>query len=69
MSFCVDRAATALQVTARWGRYQRVYSETLKKVATGAPEMVWKRQPMGSERVFPLRAGPLLIHPRIPLSV
>jgi hypothetical protein len=59
MSFCVDRSATALHVTARWGRYQRVYSETLKKATTGAPELVWKRQPMGSEHVFPLQAGPL----------
>lgn len=59
MSFCVDRAATALRVTARWGRYQRVYSETLKKATTGAPELVWKRQPMGGEHVFPLQAGPL----------
>ena len=59
MSFCVDGAATALHVTARWGRYQRVYSETLKKATTGAPEIVWKRQPMGGECVFPLQAGPL----------
>jgi hypothetical protein len=59
MSFCVATEATALRVRACWGRYKRVASETLTK-ATGAPEMVWKRQQMGGECTIPLKAGPIL---------
>ena len=59
MSFSVAHHATELLVTASWGRYVRVQSETLTK-ATGAPALVWKRQPMGGKPLhIPLKAGPL----------
>jgi hypothetical protein len=37
----------SLKVTARWGRYERRDSETLKDEKTGNPQKVWKRIPMG----------------------
>ncbi len=42
MTFTVDSDAEAIRVTARWGSYKRVTSETLK-TRTGAPKRVWKR--------------------------
>lgn len=59
MSFCVDGPVNELVVKAHWGRYQRVYSETLTKATTGAPEMVWKRQAMGGTKKLSLVAGPI----------
>jgi helicase-like protein len=59
-SFCVAANATALQVTARWGRYERVKSETLTTPKTGEPKMVWQRRPMeGIWPELPLREGSL----------
>ncbi|MFL5696296.1 MAG: helicase, partial [Ktedonobacteraceae bacterium] len=59
MSFCVDGAATSLNVTASWGYYKREHSEMIK-TPKGAPKTVWKRQPMGGTvHTFPLKAGPL----------
>ena len=57
MSFCVDGQASELAVTASWGRYRRVYSETLTNAA-GAPAMVWKRQPMGGGSCSATQGGP-----------
>lgn len=60
MTFCVDLDATAMQITASWGRYHRLKSEYLITEKTGEPLTVWKRQPMGgASRTFPLRHGPL----------
>src|SRR5205823_7406039 len=39
MTFCVDLQAEALQVTARWGQYARVRSETLTREG-GEPKLV-----------------------------
>jgi hypothetical protein len=59
LSFCVDGQAETLAVTASWGRYRRVHSETAT-TATGAPAMVWKRQPMGGvPHLLTLREGPI----------
>src|SRR5579859_7859386 len=41
MSFCVDREATRLQVTARWGHYQKEESQI--REARGRSARVWKR--------------------------
>ncbi|HJN17016.1 MAG TPA: helicase, partial [Armatimonadota bacterium] len=46
MTFCVDRAATELQVTANWGSYDRTSSEHLTTDA-GDFQRVWKRTPRG----------------------
>jgi hypothetical protein len=57
MSFCVDISVSTLKISVRWGRYKRTSSETLTR-ATGAPEMVWKRQQMGKETLtLTLKAG------------
>lgn len=60
MTFCVDLDATALYVTASWGRYHRVKSEYLTTEKTGEPLTVWKREPMGGmPTTIPLVAGPV----------
>lgn len=57
MSFCVDGNATSLRVTAQWGNYKRIKSETIK-TTKGSPKTVWKRQPMGSGyESIPLKVG------------
>lgn len=60
MSFCVTGEATALQVTARWGRYQRIGSETLVTAKTGSPRQIWKRTPIEAVSApIPLAEGPV----------
>jgi len=46
MSFCVDGAATALHVTARWVAISVSTAKPSRRLR-GSTEMVWKRQPMG----------------------
>ena len=58
LTFTVAGDAQALQVTASWGRYDRIKSETLTTEKTGAPLTVWKRVPMGGEpHAIPLVVG------------
>ncbi|MCX6345654.1 MAG: DISARM system helicase DrmA [Armatimonadetes bacterium] len=57
MTFSVDGEASQLTVTARWGQYTRVESETLVVNKTGNPKNVWKRTPMESSIDIPLNAG------------
>src|SRR4051812_31847420 len=60
LTFCVDASATAIQVTAAWGRYQRIKSAVVTTEKTGAPLTVWKRAPMGAApRTIPLVHGPI----------
>ena len=67
LTFTVDGAAQLLQVTASWGRYHRVKSETLTTEKTGAPATVWKREPMGGQpHPIRLRAGPVAAFPADP---
>jgi hypothetical protein len=57
MTFCVDLTAEALQITACWGQYARVRSETLTR-ENGELKLVWKRTPKGGvSRPMPLQAG------------
>jgi hypothetical protein len=57
LTFSLDPQAQAIQVTARWGRYDRVRSETLTTLA-GEPKLVWKRTPRGStSKPITLQAG------------
>jgi hypothetical protein len=57
MTFCVDKEAEAVRVTARWGQYLRLRSETLTK-ESGDPKVVWKRHPReGTSKPVPLQAG------------
>lgn len=49
LTFTVDGAATALQVTAAWGRYHRLKSDYLTSEKSGEPLTVWKREPMGGQ--------------------
>lgn len=60
MSFCVDGNVTRLRVTAQWGTYKRVKSETIK-TPKGSAKTVWKRQPMGGGyHDIPLKVGPIV---------
>jgi hypothetical protein len=45
LTFGVDGQATALSVTARWGRYERQRSRV--ETAGGEPRMIWQRYAMG----------------------
>ena len=45
LSFMVSADAGALQVTTRWGRYERGPSDT-QETETGKPKTVWRRIPM-----------------------
>ena len=57
LTFCVDKEAEALQITARWGQYLRERSETLTK-DSGDHKLVWKRHPRGdTSKPMPLQAG------------
>lgn len=58
MSFCVDVHATHLQVTARWGHYQK--RDSLLRIETkGRSTKVWKRVPRGGTWDLPLQEGPI----------
>jgi hypothetical protein len=60
MTFTVDSQARALRITANWGRYERVASETARRHDTGEPLRAWKSRPMGGQPVeVPLGEGPI----------
>lgn len=48
LSFCVSLQASELQLTARWGHYQRTDSAETSG-ASGKTSKVWKRTPRGSQ--------------------
>jgi hypothetical protein len=57
LTFCVDRQAEAIQITARWGQYLREPSETLTK-ESGDPRLVWRRYPReGTSKPIHLQTG------------
>ena len=59
LTFAVDANTTALKVTARWGHYLRVDSETIM-TDKGNPKKVWKRTPrQATSDPIPLQAGPI----------
>ena len=58
LTFCVLPQVTALRLTCRWGRYERVRSATLTNPDGEAP-MVWKRTQVDASTHLPLREGPL----------
>ncbi len=59
MTFCIDREATEIQITARWGRYGREKSDYFT-TDTGEPKTVWKRSPRGgTSDSIPLKGGRL----------
>ncbi|MDO8970761.1 MAG: hypothetical protein Q7U74_08745 [Saprospiraceae bacterium] len=55
-TFTVSGELASIEVTARWGQYQRVRSETLK-TAAGEPKPVWQRQQIEGSTVLLLREG------------
>lgn len=57
ITFCVDADVTALEVEARWGRYERGESERHLDEKTGKPLRAWKRIPSGGRLVLPMRDG------------
>ncbi len=57
LTFSVVEGATAIQITARWGRYERAASEYLSTEA-GEPKQVWQRVPVeGTSDPIPLKKG------------
>ena len=64
LSFSVERDATGILVTARWGHYTRGHSEIVTN-ARGQPTTVWRRRPRGSgPHLIELRDGAIDIwHP------
>jgi len=57
MTFCVSGTATAMQITAGWGQYERTQSKSLE-TAAGNPKTVWKRFPIAAlSQPIPLKAG------------
>ncbi len=56
LSFCVTAAATEIAVTANWGSYERVLSQTLL-TPKGNPKRVWKRIQKTGTNKFPLAEG------------
>jgi hypothetical protein len=65
LSFCVSRIATEIKVTANWGVYERIASETLL-TAKGNPKRVWKRNQKTGPTTFALSEGAL--GPRSPVK-
>ena len=68
MTFCVDGDVDAIEVEARWGRYQRDYDteiyKTKRNPKTGEEEQgvkakVWQRVPCGGTFPLDLREGPV----------
>lgn len=55
MTFTVSGEASAIAVTAKWGRYEREASQYADD--QGERKNVWKRFPMEGTEVFPLKAG------------
>lgn len=49
LSFIVDTGVESITVTAEWGQYLRIKSETQVKAKTGDPANVWKRKPVIAE--------------------
>jgi hypothetical protein len=58
LTFCVDGEVSAIQVDARWGSYERAYSETLT-TEKGNPKRVWKREQIEERKKIALREGDL----------
>src|SRR5262245_36562982 len=58
LTFCVDGEASAIQVTTRWGKYEKAYSETLT-TEKGNPKRVWKREQIEERKRIALREGDL----------
>jgi hypothetical protein len=57
LTFCIDAEAKEFQISARWGHYARVHSETLKTGA-GNKRLVWKRsQRGGTSEPISLKTG------------
>ena len=65
LTFCVAPNVTSLEVSAHWGRYERVANDDhdfLK--ANGTKARVWRRIPCGGSVSLPLQTG--LIQPLVP---
>jgi len=58
LTFCVDGGVSDIQVTARWGKYEKAYSETLT-TDKGNPKRVWKREQVEEQKTMALREGDL----------
>ncbi len=61
LTFTVSNKATAIRVTAKWGKYKRIRSETQPPDDKGNPPLVWKRWPKEGTEELTLRAGELKI--------
>lgn len=68
MTFVVAKDAKELEVEARWGKYERVESETIthrpkkkdaKEDQDEVPSLVWRREPKGGKKIITLAKGPI----------
>jgi len=55
LTFCVDGEAEALEVEAKWGRYDRGESEKYFDEQSGKPLRAWKRTPSGGRVTLALK--------------
>jgi hypothetical protein len=62
MTFVVAEGIRELEVEARWGKYDRIDSETITK-QDGSPEKAWQREPRGGTITIPLETGPISARP------
>jgi hypothetical protein len=56
LTFCVDGGVDAVELEARWGRYERTTSEE-KTTENGKPLRAWKRTPSGGKLTIVLKEG------------
>lgn len=61
LTFTVDGEAGAIRVTAKWGQYRRVHSETAPPNDKGEAPLVWQRWPKEGTTELALRSGELKI--------
>lgn len=61
LTFTVSGQATAIRVTAKWGKYKRIRSETQPLDDKGNPPLVWKRWPKEGTDELNLKAGDLRV--------
>ncbi len=58
LTFTLDGAATEIQLSARWGRYQRIANEKYDPSRKGTLKRVWQRIPVeGTSEPIPLAVG------------
>lgn len=58
MTFCLEGEVSVIRVTARWGRYEKAYSDS-ETTDKGNPRRVWKREQINEQKKITLQDGEL----------